>query len=217
MNDAYHRFLTHFRISVDELIQFGLSETVFPDATLVDRQWDECKRKLDRREDHWIRGYGRDALGTKLYERFYQILLGLRVIKDPNNNYHPKRMLERVTRNSTKSMTNYQVSHIFGRTKNPVLFTAPWNIVWKPKVLDPFTGHETTGQLRDAYIKSYHEHVRVRYQKYLEDYERLREIYFQPDSITDALETMRRERLFGSLESKKRFEASVRHELGTLQ
>lgn len=40
---------------------------------------------------------------------------------------------------------------MFGRTKNIYAFTAPWNIVYMPKILDPFTGHEAKGEMVDEY------------------------------------------------------------------
>ena len=46
---------------------------------------------------------------------------------------------------------NYQVSHIFGRTHNVFCFTAPWNIAYVPKIFDPLTGHETSGDLKDKF------------------------------------------------------------------
>ena len=35
---------------------------------------------------------------------------------------------------------------MFGRTKNVFCFTAPWNIIFIPKLIDPFTGHEAKGE-----------------------------------------------------------------------
>ena len=46
---------------------------------------------------------------------------------------------------------NYQFSHIFGRTKNIYLFTTPWSIVYLPKVIGPFAGHEAKGNMVKEY------------------------------------------------------------------
>ncbi|RLA42690.1 MAG: hypothetical protein DRR42_22980 [Gammaproteobacteria bacterium] len=77
--------------------------------------------------------------------------------KDSTNNAEPTKIIRELTgyskTKSTKheSIRNYQISHIFGRTKNIYAFTAPWNIVYMPKMLDPFTGHEAKGDLIDEY------------------------------------------------------------------
>ncbi len=91
----------------------------------------------------------------------YKILLkNNNIQKDSSNNSEPTKLLREITgfsksiKNDTddkEKIINYQVSHIFGRTKNPFLFTAPWNIVWHPRILDPFTGHESKGANADKY------------------------------------------------------------------
>ena len=71
---------------------------------------------------------------------------------DPSNNLGPNRILKNAF---NEEYQDYQISHVFEeRTNNPLLFTAPWMICYTPKIIDPFTGHETKGfpGFRDEFI-----------------------------------------------------------------
>lgn len=216
MQDSYKIFLCRFGISTSDLIEFGLNQTLYPREDLVTASWEEAKSRLRRKELHWIRGAGRDATGTRLYQRFYELLLDLDVRKDQTNNAAPKRILEATTEGRGKNLVNYQVSHVFGRTKNPLLFTAAWNIVWKPKILDPFTGHEAKGEIAALYKDRYLTHIRSKYKQYLEDYEMLRRELFSPCAIMNAVDLMDREDTFPTAASRGRFLSSLAYELGPL-
>jgi len=82
------------------------------------------------------------------------------------------------------TIANFQVSHVFGRTKNVYCFTAPWNIVFIPKIIDPLTGHEAKGGFveefqslfRQKVIQTFHDQIQeyndimARYEKKIDDW-----------------------------------------------
>ena len=69
-----------------------------------------------------------------------------------------------------KNIYNYQISHIFGDTKNIFMFEAPWNICYLPKIMDPFTGHEAKGLLPPKFQELFQKKVARRYKKYVGAY-----------------------------------------------
>lgn len=69
-----------------------------------------------------------------------------------------------------KDIYNYQVSHIWGHTKNVFMFEAPWNVCYTPKIMDPFTGHETKGMWPAEYQKLFIEKVYDLYRPFIEEY-----------------------------------------------
>lgn len=150
MLDGYKIFMQEFNITEDRLIEFGIKETIYVDQDIVREEWKALKsRVLDGSSKVFIRGYGREARGTDLYLTMYSNIFGHnQFFKDPTNNTSPANMIKWLTGYSRqekptskyKQLRNYQVSHIFGQTKNPFSFTAPWNIVYIPKIMDPFTG-----------------------------------------------------------------------------
>jgi hypothetical protein len=69
-----------------------------------------------------------------------------------SSNNKPTQLLQNLTGyRKNKNIFNYQVSHVFGNTKNVFCFTEPWNIVFIPKIIDPFTGHESKGDCIDKF------------------------------------------------------------------
>lgn len=166
MKDAYEIFLKEFNINPKSLIEFGIKETISISNTDIEREWLNLQERISgiKRELVYVRGSGRDAKTTNLYMDLYKTLFPKGTFeKDSTNNAAPKRLLEIYTNckrgkevpSKYEQILNYQVSHIFGRTKNPFAFTAPWNIVYLPKVVDPFTGHESHGALTFEFSKKF--------------------------------------------------------------
>lgn len=154
--DAYTKLFEH--IDKDLFFQSGIDDIVFMENETIEKQWTILKNAVFQNQSVAIRGYGRDAKGTDLYFKLYENMFGnTKIFKDSTNNAEPTKLLKNLTtysktRQAGKTLImNYQISHLFGRTKNPLLFTCPWNVAYIPKYLDPFTGHETQGQYSEEF------------------------------------------------------------------
>lgn len=202
MRDSYKIFFEHFNIEFKDIIKFGVEiDTIYPNPNEIQTEWKNLIDSITNNKEVYIRGYGRDAHGTALYQELYIILLGNRNIKkDSTNNAKPTQLLQRITSFSktikndngrSKRISNYQVTHIFGHTKNPFLFAAPWNLVWKSKILDPFTGHESKGENTDEYKIVFLKKSKELYSDFIEEYNKLASHYFSPEKIDDAFEQMK--------------------------
>lgn len=170
--DSYERFITRFNIQKEDLFEFGLRETILPPLDQVEKHWEDLKKRIHSNDIVTIRGYGRDAKGTSLYIGLYKYLFdNNNVKKDSTNNAVPHRLIENMTGyKRNKNLLNYQVSHIFGKTKNIYLFEAPWNIALVPKLIDPFTGHESKGIWPKEYQSRFLAFAREKYAQFIEDY-----------------------------------------------
>lgn len=173
--DSYYDFMNHFGIKPKALFEWGMEAIIFPPVEEVDKEWKNLKSRIVTDQEVFIRGYGRDAHGTQLYIDFYKYLFNnTKVKKDPTNNNKPQINIKRMTglaRN--KDIYNYQVSHIWGRTKNVYMFEAPWNICYTPKIIDPFTGHETKGDLPVEFQEYFIKYAQKKYKKYINDYNKI--------------------------------------------
>ena len=185
MRDAYIRFFDKGYITKKDFFDFGLNETIYSPCDKAEVEWNLLKKRIYNNERVFIRGFGRDASGTHLFQTFYEKLLGNHnVEKDSTNNSEPAKLIKSLTGYSKtqsskfKPIRNYQISHIFGRTKNVFAFTAPWNIVYMPKMLDPFTGHEAKGDLVDEYTALFQKQGYNRFEKLIEEFN---EIMINPD------------------------------------
>lgn len=153
MRDSYEVFFSRGYITKEQFFQFGLEETIYAPPDAAAELWQDLKSKIAADQNVFIRSFGRNAGGTKHFLEFYEEVLGKKnITQDPTNNAAPGAIIAKLTgHKKNKTIRNYQISHIFGRTKNIYAFTAPWNIAFVPKMLDPFTGHEAKGDLIAEY------------------------------------------------------------------
>lgn len=175
--DAYQEFLNHFNMDRQAFFEWGVSATIFPDVSGVQEEWTLLKKRIFNNQTVYIRGYGRDAHGTQLYKDLYKELFNnFHVEKDPTNNAAPHRLIQKLTGlKRNVNIYNYQVSHIWGHTKNIFLFEAPWNICYTPKIVDPFTGHETKGIWPTEYQALFLSKARTLYAPFIREYNQLLE------------------------------------------
>ena len=171
MIDGYTIFLNNFNITEDEFIDFGISGIIWPSIEKIDEEWLKLKNKINNHEELTIRKYAQDKVKAADFNKIIEAIFDCHIYSDGTGNNKPQKMIERLTgyvRN--KTIFNYQVSHIFGMTKNPYLFECPWNVLLIPKMFDPLTGHESIGNLTEKFKKTLQSEVVTRYHKYIEDY-----------------------------------------------
>jgi len=180
MRDSYERFFSQNYLNKEEFFDFGISETIYVDFETAAQEWEVLKAKIITNEPVYIRGFGRGGTGTHLFQNFYRILTGnSNVHRDSTNNAEPTKLLRKWTGYSKsggrgfKLIRNYQISHVFGRTKNVYCFTAPWNVVYVPKIIDPFTGHEAKGDFVDEFTKMFQRQCYAKFRDLIDDYNAL--------------------------------------------
>ena len=177
--DSIQLFLDYFsnkNLDKDSFYKFGIESTEFAGIDYAKKQWNHIKEMLLNKQELRIRGYGRDAKQTEMYFALYRFLFDHHNIKkDSSNNTEPTRIIQKATgyiKNSQKkrNILNFTVAHIFGCTKNPLLFNAAWNICYKPTILDPLTGHEAQGDWPIEYQRIFHNHVYRLFGELIMDY-----------------------------------------------
>jgi hypothetical protein len=181
MKDAYEDFFKKTSISKKQFFDFGLKEIIYARSDReVEKEWNDLKRRIVSNEQVFIRGFGRDAAGTKSYLLLYEKLFNnTNIEKDSTNNNAPTQLITRMTgyskaKNSKyKPIRNFQVSHVFGRTKNVYMFTAPWNIVYIPKIVDPFTGHEAKGSMVKEFTQLFQKQTYKKFSRYIDEFNKI--------------------------------------------
>lgn len=173
--DSYQEFITHFNIDKEKLFEWGISSTIFPSIDKVTVEWENLKYRIFHNEVVYIRKYGPNSRKTKLYIDFYaEFMHNTNVRVDVGNNTIPHKVMQRTTgMKRNKDLYNYQVSHIWGHTKNVFLFEAPWNMCYTPKIMDPFTGHETKGIWPKEYQRRFYQKATEVYRPFVEEYNQI--------------------------------------------
>jgi len=177
MRDSYLKFFSKGYISKEQFFEFGLSETIYVNFSTASQAWEHLKLRIQNNEPVHIRGFGRDANGTPLFQSLYRYTFGNKnIIKDATNNAEPTKLMREWTGLSKngggryQAIRNYQISHVFGRTKNPYCFTAPWNIVYVPKIIDPFTGHEAKGDFVDEFTRMFQRQCYGKFAAFIDEF-----------------------------------------------
>lgn len=176
IKDGYLEFFEYFQIDENSFLKFAQDSIILSPKEKAAKEWRDLVQKIKTKgQQAYVRSYARNGSGNALYQNLYQNIFLCDVKVDPSNNHYPTKLLQDLTeyyKNSGKktNLVNYQVSHIFGHTKNPYAFCAPWNIAFVPKILDPFTGHESKGELTKKITTLYKNLMLTNYQELIEEY-----------------------------------------------
>lgn len=185
--DSYEIFMDRFNISEDNLIDYGLSESIFIDKDKAFKFWEFLKKSIQFGNEYaYVRTYGNknDPNTKQLLIDFYENLFpNIKLKIDSTNNAQPTNIIEKLTGLRRKKtgrrnyeIINYQVSHIFGKTKNVYGFTAPWNLVYMPKLMDPFTGHESHGDIKKRFTRELQLYCYEQYSEMIEEYNEIMKV-----------------------------------------
>ena len=168
--DSYKQFFELF--PKEKFFQFGLDNIISIEKKIADQIWFQLKDGIGRNSGNiFVRSSGRNASGNNVLKQLYKEVFNIDIKFDPTNNLKATQMLQRATGfEKNRTIFNYQVAHVFGRTKNMYCFTAPWNVVFIPKIVDPFTGHEAIGTYVDEFKKLFVEKICSKYKDMIEEY-----------------------------------------------
>jgi len=178
MIDGYKQFFEI--VKKEDFFEFGLKNIITIEKETVSILWKELLYNIENKsKDLFIRSFGRNGRGNKSFLNFYKSIFSIDINFDPINNLKPTQLLEKNTAyKKNKNIFNYQVSHVFGHTKNVYNFVAPWNIVYIPRIVDPFTGHEAKGEYADEFKKLFQKYIFQKFYTEIEEYNKIMETLY---------------------------------------
>jgi len=173
--DAYQQFFVY--VKKEDFFKFGLENIITIDNNDVYHLWKLLLSDIKNKEKNlYVRSFGRNGSGNEDIRKLYKDVMGIDINFDPTNNQQPTQLLEKNTiYKKNKNIFNYQVSHVFGNTKNVYCFTAPWNVIFIPKIVDPFTGHEAKGEYIDEFKKLFNEYIVGKFNNEIKEYNKIME------------------------------------------
>jgi hypothetical protein len=177
--NGYDAFFEQF--PVEKFIDFGLKNIISIETDIANEEWKSLKVKVNNKSnDLFVRDSGRNGTGNGKILKMYADIFSISVNFDKTNNNKPGQIIQKLTGyRKNKTIFNYQISHVFGMTKNVYCFTAPWNIVFIPKIIDPFTGHEAKGIYVDNFQKSFRKMLYKNFSNMIDEYNQLIEPIFK--------------------------------------
>ncbi|MDA3945465.1 MAG: hypothetical protein PF439_02145 [Helicobacteraceae bacterium] len=170
MIDSYELLLTQY-ISKEDFFRFGLEKTIYIPTDKVEAEWQSLKNNIANNKAVFIRGF-KTSTGMHLASDFYSKVFGNKQVKkDPSNTQNPAKIIEKLTGyKKANDLKNYQLTSIFGRSRNILAFCAPWNIVYIPSVLDPLLSVDAHTDLANEYKKRFMQHSYEKFKPYIDEF-----------------------------------------------
>ena len=168
--DSYIQLFEYF--PKKEFFEFGIKNTITIEKDQAVAEWNDLKTKIRQKSGQlFVRNSGRNGSGNLVLSRLYRDILGIEINYDATNNSKPSQLIQKLTgKRKNKTIFNYQISHVFGNTKNVYCFCAPWNIVFVPKAIDPLTGHESKGVYVDEFQNAFRRMIYEKYSECIDEY-----------------------------------------------
>jgi len=178
IRDAYEQFFQ--LLPKKTFFDFGISNIITINKEDVHYQWKKLLHKINNfADDLYVRDFGRNGNENNNVKKLYKDVFNINIQFDPTNNAKPKQLLQTFTEYEVnKTIYNYQISHVFGNTKNVYCFTAPWNVVFIPKIIDPFTGHEAKGNYVNEFQDIFRKNIFQKFNNEIMEYnETIKKLY----------------------------------------
>jgi hypothetical protein len=170
IRDAYEQFFK--LMPKEQFFEFGLENIITIDKGIVNFEWKRLINRIEKStDDLYVRDFGRNGNENNNLTKLYKEIFNIDIKFDPTNNAKPKQLLQNLTEYVVnKTLFNYQISHVFGNTKNVYCFTAPWNIIFIPRIIDPFTGHEVSKNYGDEFQQLFRKNIFHKFKEEIYEY-----------------------------------------------
>lgn len=170
MIDSYEALVGEY-ISKEDFFRFGVEKSIFIPEEKVKQEWKNLKEKISSNKVVYMRGL-KETGGNHLFYEFYdKVVKNKHVQKDPSNTQIPAKIIEDLTGyKKSKDLRNYQLTSLFGRSRNIFAFAAPWNIVFIPNIMDPLLGPDAKGKLSEEYQRLFFEHSYKKFKSYVNEF-----------------------------------------------
>lgn len=178
MINSYEQFFDLF--PKDKFFDFGLNNIITIDFDKATIEWKELVGRVKNKSSNlYVRSSGRQGAGNEELKALYRDVFGININIDKTNNQKPKSMLQKLTGHRVnKTIFNYQISHVYGRTKNVYCFTAPWNLIFIPKIIDPLTGHEAKGKFVNEFQFLLRNSIQAKFIESINEFNDFMQIYY---------------------------------------
>jgi len=215
MLDSYEALIPEY-ISKEEFFRFGLEKTIYIPDEKVKQEWKSLKERIASNKPVFMRGLKENSTNLLFFEFYHKVFKNAQARKDPSNTQSITKIIEDLSGlKKSKDLRNYQISSVFGRSRNIFAFNAPWNIVYTPNILDHLLGADARGSLAEEYQRVFFEHCFKKFRPYINEFN---------DILTDSHLLRRFDEHFHSLyndskynkEAVTKFEEMVREDFAPI-
>ena len=173
MLDSYEKLIPGY-ISKEDFFRFGLEQTLYIPDSNIKKGWDDLLKKIKGNKTLYIRGV-KEANQNHLFFDFNKMVFGnAHTTKDPSNSQSTTKIMDALSGyKKSKDLKNYQMSTIFGKSRNIFLFNAPWNLAYVPKIMEPFLSVDNNSELAKEFKALFLEQGKKKFKSYIKEYNEL--------------------------------------------
>ncbi len=170
MIDAYEQMIPEY-ISKEDFFRFAVEKTIYIADSKIKEEWTSLKKKINANKPIFMRGM-KNSVDNQLFFDFYDNIFGNKQVKkDPSNTQNPAKIMESLSGyKKSKDLKNYQLTPLFGRSKNILTFCAPWNMAYIPSILDPLLSNEAKGDLAKEFQAFFFQHNIEKFKPFVDEY-----------------------------------------------
>ena len=173
MIDAYEQMIPEY-ISKEDFFRFGVEKTIYIPDSKVKEEWAALKKKIEAGKTVYMRGMKNSVDNQLFYDFYKELFKNEQVKKDPSNTQNPAKVIETLTGyKKSKDLKNYQLTSLFGKSKNIFAFTAPWNMAYIPNILDPLLSNEARSDLAKEFQAYFLQHNLEKFKPYVDEFNKL--------------------------------------------
>ncbi len=170
MIDSYELLLSQY-ISKEDFFRFGLEKTIYIPNDKVEAENQSLKKNIANNKAVFIRGFKSSTAMHMAFDFYTKVFENKQVKKDPSNTQNPSKIIEKLTGyKKAKDLKNYQLTSIFGRSRNVLAFCAPWNIVYIPSILDPLLSADAKSDLALEFKQRFLQHSYEKFKPYIDEF-----------------------------------------------
>lgn len=216
MLDSYDKLIPDYILQKD-FFRFGLEETIYIPTQKAQEEWVALKIRISTNKEVFMRGMKENVHNQYYFDLYRKVLKQERVKKDPSNSQNPTKVIEKLTGlKKSKDLRNFQLVAPFNRSKNIYAFTAPWNLVFMPKIMEPFMSPDNTTPLAKGFQQAFEQHCYDRFEPFIKEYNAImNDVAFQ-EAVNDYFMGLYNSK-YSERETMEKFEAVVREEFSLIK
>lgn len=170
MIDSYELLLSQY-VSKEDFFKFGLEKTIYISNDKAEIEWQNLKKNISNNKTVFIRGFKTSAGMHMAFDFYTKVFENKQIKKDPSNTQNPSKIIEKLTGyKKGKDLKNYQLTSIFGRSRNILAFCAPWNIVYIPSILDPLLSVDANTEIAKEFKRRFLQHSYEKFKPFIEEF-----------------------------------------------
>ena len=216
MIDAYEALIPEY-LSQEDFIRYGLEKTVYIPDDKVKEGWEDLKKQINSNKKVFMRGVKDNNITRMFFDYYKDIVKNERIAKDPSNTQNPAKVIEDLSGiKKSKDLRNYQLTSIFGRSRNIFAFTAPWNIVYIPNLIDPLLSAEANNELSKEFQKDFQKNAYEKFKPQIDEFNKIVTDHHFRQSTDDYFEHLYNNNRLYPRENTEKFEEIYREDFAPI-